>query len=823
VITPAPEGLPLAAALQQAVAHHHAGRMQEAEQLYRAILLAQPGQPTASHNLGVLAIQAGQPAIALPFLKAALEADRSREQYWLSYAGALLASSQAGEARSVLQSALQHGVDGPTFKSLRQQAEAAIATMQAPGDTPTAEEMSRLASLLGAKRHDELEKLARLLAGQYPNCGLVWKILGAFLHVQGKDALPAFLKASELLPGDAEAHANLGVVLKKAERFDAALVSYRRALEIKPDYAKAHNELGNLLSELGRLDDAVLSYRRALEIKPDHAETLNDLGVVLKKLGRLDEAEACYRNALKVSPNQDNARNNLGNLLKDIGRLDEAVASFRRALEIRPDQADTHNNLSIALRNLGRLDDAAASCQRAIELKPDHAEAHNNLGNAMRDLGQLDGAIASYRRALEIKPGFMVAHSNLLFCLNYHPDLPAESIFAEYRRWQELQARVLLDTRPSSNDRDAERRLRIGYVSPDLRRHPVRHFVEPLLAQHDKTQFEVFAYAEVAREDDDSARLKTYVDHWRNTVGISDHDLAETMRNDRIDVLIDLAGHTANNRLAALARKPAPILVSWLGYGYTTGLDAFDYFLADPEFAPPGCESLFAEKLVRLPVMTAYRPAEGMGEPGPLPAARGAGVSFGTLSRSVRINHHVVRTWAQILKRLPDSRLIINSKDFSSSEMQTSMLERFAEHGIAAEQLEIGFESPAWNVLGKIDIGLDCFPHNSGTTLIESLYMGVPYVTLRERPSVGRLGAAMLRGAGHPEWIAGSEQDYVSHALALAGDLKSLSNLRTGLRQQIEASPLMNEARFARSVETAYRNMWRRWCSGQAATHIEIE
>jgi predicted O-linked N-acetylglucosamine transferase (SPINDLY family) len=266
--------------------------------------------------------------------------------------------------------------------------------------------------------------------------------------------------------------------------------------------------------------------------------------------------------------------------------------------------------------------------------------------------------------------------------------------------------------------------------------------------------------------------------------------------------------------LLVFARKPAPLQVSWLGYGYTTGLDAMDYFLADATFTPTGCEALFTEKLIRLPVFAAYRPADGMGEAGALPALDAKAITLGTLSRSTRLNHRVIRAWAGILHRLPDARLMINSLNMQDAGLQSQMREQFAAHGISAARLLLGCDSPPWDVLRKIDISLDCFPHNSGTTLFESLYLGVPYITLADRPSVGRLGAAILQALGHPEWIAVNEADYIDKTVALATDLDRLAALRAELRAQMQRSVLMDEPAFARSVETAYREMWLQWCQG---------
>ncbi|MFA7239782.1 MAG: tetratricopeptide repeat protein [Sulfuricellaceae bacterium] len=644
------------------------------------------------------------------------------------------------------------------------------------------ETLNRLAALFSAGQFAEMESLARWLLERRPNSGLAWKGLGVSLQMQGKEALPALRKTAELLPDDAAAHYNLGNALQRLGQLDGAVVSYRRTLEIKPDYFAAHGNLGVVLQDLGQLDGAVASFRRALEINPDFAD----------------------------------AHSNLGHALQELGQPDRAAASCRRALEIKPDYAEAHYNLGNALKEQGQFAEAAASYAQALEIQPGFAEAHNNLGIVQQDLGQLDGALASYVQALQIQPNYADARSNLLFALNYHPDKPGEEIYAAYREYDERFGLPLRGKwRAHSNSRDIHRRLKVGYVSPDFRRHSCRHFLEPLLAHHDKNAVEVYAYAELAREDEVTARYKGYADHWMPTLGMADDALSDRIRADGIDILVDLAGHTAKNRLAVFVRKPAPVSLSWLGFGYTTGLTAVDYLLTDATCAPEGSEALFSETPWRLETPGyAYRPEKGMGEVSALPALTRGYVTFGALTRAVRINPRTIRVWSALLKRVEGARLAINSRDYRDATMQDALAEKFAAHGISRERLEIGFHTPPWDVLRGLDIGLDCFPHNSGTTLFETLYMGVPFVTLAGRPSVGRLGSSILEGVGHPSLIARSEEEYIDIAVALASDLPKLVHLRAGLRQTMETSPLMDEAGFARKVETAYREMFGKWARG---------
>jgi predicted O-linked N-acetylglucosamine transferase (SPINDLY family) len=338
-------------------------------------------------------------------------------------------------------------------------------------------------------------------------------------------------------------------------------------------------------------------------------------------------------------------------------------------------------------------------------------------------------------------------------------------------------------------------------------------FLKPLLSCHDKTQVEVYAYAELNKEDYLTARYKSYVEYWIPTKGMSDEALAERIRSDKIDVLIDLAGHTTGNRLPVFARKPAPVSLSMMGFGYTTGLSAIDYFLIDEAAVPEGSDGLFSEHIWCLPTPTiTYRPAPGMGEVSNLPALQRDYITFGTLSRSVRINHRTIKVWSELLNTVPNSRLVIDSFNFKDTTMQAQLAEKFAAHGITSDRLEIGFHSPPWDILRGIDISLDCFPHNSGTTLIESLYMGVPFITLADRPSVGRIGSAFLQIAGHPEWIADSEADYVAKAVKLASDLERLAAHRATLRDELLRSEVFNESGFAHKMEDAYRKMWKIWC-----------
>ncbi len=640
--------------------------------------------------------------------------------------------------------------------------------------------------------------------------------LGVLLQHQGDwaQAAACFREAAALLPDSATAHYNLGVCLRQLGQQAAAEAAFQAALARDAGLHSARLHLDQMLQEQGRSLESEAHWRQVLRERPDFSAGYRQLATVLRQQQRNGEALDCLRKALEFDPEDPALLEALAAVYRDLSRFDEAEDCCKRALALVPDSASAWNTLGDCYNAALRLVEAKQAFHRAIALEPGLARAHGNLGIALQNQGRLAEAEASMRRGLALQPDDRGAHGNLLFVLNYHPDKTGAEIFAEYRVHDErFFAPLRSQWRSHANAPLGQRRLKIGYVSPDLRNHSVANFLVPLLAHHDRQAVELHAYAELQREDAATARYKAMFDRWVPTRGISDAALAERIRADGIDVLIDLAGHTGGNRLGVFARKPAPVSLSWMGYGTTTGLSAIDYFLGDAASLPPGCEDVFSEQPWRLPVGWAYRPAGAaqMGEPGPLPALRKGYVTFGTLTRAIRVNDHVVRVWSALLQRVPNARLSIDSRSYRDAETQDELAARFAAHGIARERLLIGYSSPAWDVLRDTDIGLDCFPHNSGTTLFETLYMGLPFVTLASRPSVGCLGSSILVGLGRPEWIATTEAEYIDRAAALAADLPRLTALRAGLREQMQRSSLMDEPAFARSVEDACRQMFLRW------------
>lgn len=680
-----------------------------------------------------------------------------------------------------------------------------------------AEAYNNLGNVQGAQRNfnGAMDSFAKALKIN-PDYAQVHFNLGTLLYDAGQEfsAISSLQRAIVINPEFAQAHYNLAGIMMALKEFQPAIASYKKAIEVDPNYADAYYNMAMAYKDYGQLDNAIACFRQAVSVKENFSAAYNNLGISLHQMGHLQESAESYRRAIEIEPHSAVFYNNLGLVLHDFEQADAVIECYRHAIEINPDYAEAYNNLGTTLYELGQYEEAIECYSRTLELDPKMAQGYCNFGTVLRDMGRIDEAVEQYLKAIELQPEFETAYNALFFCINYHPTLSAENIYSYYQNYEQKFGRPLrISWKKHRNDMSPDRRLRVGYMAATLHRHSCRHFLQPLLEHHDKDSVEVFIYAQLSKEDDLTEIYQSYADHWIPIRGLGDALLSERIIEDQIDVLIDIPGHTAGNRLKVFARKPAPISLHWLDFGYTTGLKAIDYYLTDKQTIPEGSEHLFSEMPWRLPVPAyAYRPAEGMGEVNALPAKSRGYVTFGTLTRAVRINHRTIRVWSEILKAVPGSHLVINSSNFNSQELSEMLIEQFSVCGVHRDCLEIGLTSPPWDVLRGMDISLDCFPHNSGTTLFETLYMGIPFVTLADRPSVGRMGASILHGIGHPEWVAETEEGYIEKAVFLAADLERLSVLRSGLREEMKKSPLMDEVGFTRAVEDAYRQMWKRWC-----------
>jgi predicted O-linked N-acetylglucosamine transferase (SPINDLY family) len=571
----------------------------------------------------------------------------------------------------------------------------------------------------------------------------------------------------------------------------------------------------------GRWADAERLYREVLAADPANVDALHLLGMVAGEVGDLAAAVALIGRALELAPGVADFHGNLGTVHESRGDLAAAEAALRRAVALAPGTADFHSNLGNVLKAQGRLAEAVASYARALALCPDHPQAHNNLGTALTAQRRFAEAAAHYRRALALDPGYAEAHSNLIFALDLDPDAPPSLAFAERRRWNAVHAAPNAATlAPHPNDRTPERRLRVGYVSADFRRHSAATGFAPLILAHDRERFDVVCYSGVARPDELTERFRAAATAWRSTLGVSDERLAATIRDDAIDILVDLAGHSAGHRLRAFARRPAPIQCTGWGHAAGTGLDAIDYLFADAVTAPPADRALFREEIVELPALIAYAAPEAAPEPGPLPAPPRGHVTFGCLNRPWKVTDATLAVWAEILRRLPAARLVMKFVGLDAPAAQQPFREALTARGIGADRvLFLGGSDHAAHLATyrDIDIGLDPFPHGGGVTALEALWMGVPFVTRLGDRIAGRMGASLLDALGLHDWVATGADDYVRRAVRHATDLDALATLRAGLRARLAASPLCDHRAYCRAVEDAYRAMWRRWCASAAA------
>ncbi|MGD1277005.1 MAG: tetratricopeptide repeat protein [Tepidisphaeraceae bacterium] len=646
------------------------------------------------------------------------------------------------------------------------------------------------------------------------------------LHRLGQDAEAGSLCRQVLAqqPGHADAmqllaaaECNQGIALMASGKTDEAVAAFGRAVAARSEMAEAHNYLGNALQAKGDWEGAMGCYRRALALRPDYASAHNNLGVALQHRGRLDEAVAAFRQAVAVQGDFVAALNNLGGLLAAKNQPDEAIPLLRRAVQLWPDSVAAHINLGTALQQAGQIDQAIAEFRAVLLLRPDFADGHNNLANAHKEIAQWPAAIAAYRRAVELQPDNAALHSNLIGALNYAQDDPA-ALRRELEIWNQRHARPLRgQICPHDNDPSPQRRLRIGYVSADFRFHPVGRFLAPLLAHHDHGPFEIFCYGDVQHADEMTGRLRSACDVWRDIRGGSDEQVAELIRQDRIDVLVDLSLHTGGNRLLVFARKPAPVQVTYLAYCGTSGLETMDYRLTDPYLDPPGMdESAYSEKSVRLRTYWCYEPCIAEIEVGQPPALASGRVTFGCFNNYCKVSPGTWRAWRRLLQAVPGSGLVVycpfgSHRDRLAGELTAA--------GLDADRLTLVSAAPTaayFEQYRRIDIALDPFPFCGGTTTCDALWMGVPVVTLAGATAVGRGGVSILSNVGFGELVAQSVEQYVEIAAALAGDPRRLAELRSGLRARMQRSPLMDAGRFAKDVESAYREMWRRWCKSKA-------
>lgn len=849
--------------LQEAIAWHAAGQLAEAEQGYRAILQSQPGHTQANYNLGVLLLQQGQAKAARPCFAAALQSSPEREQCWLACIEVFIQCGELAAARNLLDQALRRFVASDELPGMAERL-AGIAAQAVGGiaseATAPAKDVERLIELCAAQRYADGEAQALALTERYPRDPFGWKALGVIYEGLGQaaEALPAMQRAAELQPEDAEAHFNLGNGYKSLRRLAEAEASYQRALELDPLMGQALINLGGVYCDQRRLEEAESIYRVVLRGQPNNVEANNALGVVLHSLGRYSEACDSYKRALGVDPDYCKAISNFAITLMAECRWGEAEQKFRLAVEKDPLFAQAYCGLGGCLLNLVRYEEAEVFLRKAVELFPGYAEAYSNLGVLAGRQRKLIEAEKYYRKALELKPGNMVAmgnlgsllkdlgkgdeglamlrqlvssgsselwmFSNLLFSMTHDENVDPKILFEEHRafgRRVEAGNNVFLSYR---NLAESERRLRVGFVSADLGDHPVALFIEPVWRNLNKRKFSIYAYSNRVNEDENSKILRGYTDVWRNIVDVNDACLAKMVRDDGIDILVDLSGHTAGNRLGLFAMKPAPVQASWIGYPATTGLQAVDYYLVDKYCAPAGfLDDQFVEKLVRLPAAWAFQPSGSTPLSIP-PALFKGGFTFGSFNRVNKLTDFSIRLWSRVLQAVPMANMLLGGVE--EREVEQRLAEKFEFYGVGRDRLifhpRVAFDEYQ-KLHNDVDLLLDAVPYTGGTTTNHGLWMGVPTLTLAGATLPGRQGAALMNHVGLPEFVADSEDDFVAKAVAWSRNLPELTVIRAGMRVRVSNSELRTPQRITLGFERALREMWRRWCLGEKPVSFEVE
>ncbi|MCG8373750.1 MAG: tetratricopeptide repeat protein [Balneolales bacterium] len=628
--------------------------------------------------------------------------------------------------------------------------------------------------------------LYRDILNQNPNHVDSLVNLSAIVYNQNpQDSLNLLRKARQIAPENASVHFNLGNILQRHGYREKAIREFRQVIRLQPQHAEAYLRLGNLFSESSRLEDAVFCYNKAFYLKPEDVRVVNNLTDLLNRQGKYEEAEAMAKKTLQLHPNLFEAHGNLGNVYKNQGNYEKAEFHFKEALKLNPDQ-------SLVLYHLGAT----------LLYSNRHKEASEHL-----------------RKSLEIDPTFYQAHSSLVYAINYIEEPTQQDIFEEHVQWGVQHSHGIKEQGWPWIERTPEKKLRVGFVSPDFKAHVVALFIQQLFKHYDKEHFEFIGYAEVEKPDNFTSTFMSLLDGWRSTIGVSDEEVYETIKGDQIDILIDLAGHTAGNRLKMMSMKPAPVQISYLGYINTTGVKEIDYRFCDAYVNPSETQNYYTEQLFPLPnSFTCYEPINPSPPVSETPALTNGYITFGCFNNTNKLSPATIKLWSELIQALPGSRLMLKSSHLNDEHTIERFKTQFLAHGVSERALIFEGSSEIYEYLqcySKIDIGLDPFPHNGGTTSHDMLWMGVPMITMEGDRYVSRFGVSILNNLGYPEWIALNEDEYIQKAMDLASDVRLLNNIRSGLRQEMEISPLCDGIEFTSNFENALKTLWNNFCKQQ--------
>ncbi|CAK9140186.1 unnamed protein product [Ilex paraguariensis] len=686
----------------------------------------------------------------------------------------------------------------------------------------------------GIQKYYEAIKIDPHYAPAYYNLGVVYSEM-----MQYDMALNCYEKAALERPMYAEAYCNMGVIYKNRGDLESAIACYERCLAVSPNFEIAKNNMAIALTDLGTkvklegdVNQGVAYYKKALYYNWHYADAMYNLGVAYGEMLKFDMAIVFYELAFHFNHHCAEACNNLGVIYKDRDNLDKAVECYQLALSIKPNFSQSLNNLGVVYTVQGKMDAAATMIEKAIVANPTYAEAYNNLGVLYRDAGNISLAIEAYEQCLKIDPDSRNAGQNRLLAMNYINEGTDDKLFEAHRDWGRRFMRLYPQYTSWDNPKDPERPLVIGYVSPDYFTHSVSYFIEAPLIHHDYANYTVVVYSAVVKADTKTSRFRESVlkkgGIWRDIYGIDEKKVASMVREDKVDILVELTGHTANNKLGMMACRPAPVQVTWIGYPNTTGLPTIDYRMTDALADPPDTRQKHVEELVRLPeCFLCYTPSPEAGPIPPTPALSNGFITFGSFNNLAKITPKVLQVWARILCAVPNSRLVVKCKPFCCDSVRQRFLSTLEELGLESLRVDllplILLNHDHMQAYALMDISLDTFPYAGTTTTCESLYMGVPCVTMGGSVHAHNVGVSLLNTVGLGHLVAKSEDEYVQLALQLASDVTALSKLKMGLRDLMSKSPLCNGSKYILGLESTYRNMWRRYCKGDVPSLTRME
>lgn len=753
--------------LEKANAHLRAGKLKDAEEVLAKVVRYQPTNLEALRVLIELMNKTGRSDEAVPLLQKAVATAPTDSVLQQMYAGALLRTDPA-TAEAAARDALNHV-------------------------SPRAPILCLLGDIqMVRQNHLDAVETYRLAVEQSGDQSFPRVRLAQALHRAGKsdEAIATLREAIAKDPQSPEPRHALGLTLQSVEEFEEAEAAFRESIRLRPQYVPGHGSLGSLLQAMGRYSEAEESLRTAIRHQP--------------------------ANALSYLT--------LGNILRSAGRSADAENEYKRALEINPGFAEALVALSGVQGNTGRLLESLASARRAVEIAPQSFHAHHALGTALHAVGSIEQAVEAFRKSWRIGK-LPSTGSNLAHALNYHPTVTPKEVFDMHREWAERHADSVPAAFVHTNNFDPQRRLRIGYVSPDFRRHAVSFFVEALLRGHDRSRVEVYCYSAAAEPDAVTERLRGLCDHWRDIARLGDERASQMIHADEIDILVDLAGHTAGNRLPLFARRAAPVQVTYQGYPNTTGLSAIDYRLTDPYADPPGqTEQFHSEKLIHLPrTAWCYTPPSDAPPVSELPALRNGYITFGSFNRLSKLSETTAKLWSDAVRAVPDARFVFKTTGLDEPATRDHVLSMFRRAGLEGDRLVLlGSDKSIPEHLeqySRIDVALDSYPYHGTTTSCEALWMGVPSITLVGPVHVSRVGLSLLTNLGLPEFAVQNVDEFSKAAADLTGNVDRLATLRRTMRERMTTSPLMDVAGFCREVEDAYRRMWLEYCSNAGGNH----